>query len=160
MEGEKLVDYIIYIGVLAGCIIGNLVCDYLRDLKRNYEMKKLERVLKEKGKLLKKYRKDRVSRIIRLSEMEEILKEWKGTCKKQELHNLLVILFYSIKNLEREHELEESKIDKLNDIFERINVRITEREIYDIIEDLIQEGFQPLPKFRGLAELYKNQELI
>jgi hypothetical protein len=92
-----------------------------------------------------------------LSNIKDILISAKNDFRKDPpLFDLIIGLFYVIKNLYPEN-LSCEQIDTLEATINRINRRLTESDTNEIVENLISSGFMPLPRFSGLAEIYKRQ---
>ena len=92
-----------------------------------------------------------------LSNIKDILTSAKNDFRGDPpLFDLIIGLFYATKNLYSEH-LSCEQIDALETAINRINRRLTESDTYEIVEKLISGGFMPLPRFGGLAEIYKRQ---
>ncbi|MBU7044960.1 MAG: hypothetical protein HXS54_00870 [Theionarchaea archaeon] len=95
-----------------------------------------------------------------LSNIKDILASAKNDFRRDPpLFDLIIGLFYATKNLYSEN-LSCEQIDTLKAAINRINRRLTESDTNEIVETLISVGFMPLPRFSGLAEIYKRQGKI
>ena len=75
------------------------------------------------------------------------------------LYELLMGIFYTIKNIEPEN-LTLDQIEYLEKVIRRIKKKLTEDAVDEIYEELFFIGMKPVVEFRGLAEIYKKQGLI
>lgn len=85
--------------------------------------------------------------------LESIKNDFKGDIP---LFELIICLFYAVKNSYSE-DLSSEQINTLETAIGKIDSKLTESDVDEIVEELISAGFNPLPKLEGLAEIYERQ---